>query len=130
MKNVTAAIIIKNNRTLLAKRSKDSQLAGKWEFPGGKQETGESLRECLEREVLEELGVYSDAGDIYLESVYHYEHGSINLIGMFTNLESYEFSLSVHDEIEWVDINDILKYDLTPADIPIAKKLLNDFQKT
>ncbi|MHB1654630.1 MAG: (deoxy)nucleoside triphosphate pyrophosphohydrolase [Desulfitobacteriaceae bacterium] len=55
MKEVTAAIILKNNKVLIAQRAPDDKLAGKWEFPGGKIEPGETPQECLKREIREEL---------------------------------------------------------------------------
>ncbi len=52
MINVTAAIIKRDGRILIAKRSSTSSLPNKWEFPGGKVESGETPEECLQRELL------------------------------------------------------------------------------
>ncbi|GAB6157839.1 hypothetical protein JCM39194_10390 [Desulfotomaculum varum] len=57
MKEVTAAIIINDGKVLIAKRAENQKLAGKWEFPGGKIESGETPEECLIREINEELGI-------------------------------------------------------------------------
>ncbi|MGZ6347212.1 MAG: A/G-specific adenine glycosylase, partial [Anaerolineales bacterium] len=54
---VTAAVIRRKNKILLAKRPSNGLLGGMWEFPGGKVERGESLAACLVREIREELGV-------------------------------------------------------------------------
>lgn len=54
MKEVTAAIILKDNKVLIAQRAPGDKLAGKWEFPGGKIEPGETSQECLKREIREE----------------------------------------------------------------------------
>lgn len=54
---VTAAVIIRQNKILMAKRLPVGDAANKWEFPGGKVEPGEDPRSCLERELKEELGV-------------------------------------------------------------------------
>ena len=54
---VTAGLIRKDGRVLITRRPDGSHLAGTWEFPGGKQEAGETLKTCLEREIREELGV-------------------------------------------------------------------------
>lgn len=61
MKEVTAAIILKDNRVLIAQRAPGENLAGKWEFPGGKVEHGETPKECLKREISEELDVDIEA---------------------------------------------------------------------
>ena len=54
---VAAAIIQQEEKFLLTRRKPESDLGGLWEFPGGKKEPGETLRDCLRREVKEELGV-------------------------------------------------------------------------
>jgi len=59
---VTAAVFEQGNKVLIAQRPQNSLLGGMWEFPGGKQETGETLESCLEREILEELGVEVQVG--------------------------------------------------------------------
>ncbi|HNS15886.1 MAG TPA: NUDIX domain-containing protein, partial [Syntrophorhabdaceae bacterium] len=58
---VTAAIIEKDGRVLIAKR-KRAYSGYLWEFPGGKMEEGESLEECLKREIEEELGIEIEVG--------------------------------------------------------------------
>ena len=68
MKIVTAAIVQDNGRYLIARRRLGEKLAGMWEFPGGKVEFGESLPECLKRELMEELGVKADVGEVLAES--------------------------------------------------------------
>jgi 8-oxo-dGTP diphosphatase len=80
MINVTAAIIQRNNRILIAKRSSTSSLPNKWEFPGGKVESGETPEECLKRELWEEFEINVSIGAIFGESVYRYQYGSIKLL--------------------------------------------------
>jgi len=121
MQTVVAAIIIRDRCVLLTRRGPDEKLAGYWEFPGGKVEDGESLDACLERELQEELGVQSCAGDVLMESKYHYEHGVISLVAIKTEILQGEIKLIVHDRAEWVPLTDLLSYRLAPADIPIAK---------
>ena len=121
MKTVTAAIIRKNQKILLARRSADDRHGGFWEFPGGKVEVGESLAECLERELLEELGVLSKVGGVVCTSEFTYDHGSIRLIALDATLMPGDLRLTSHDRIEWVELSHLLEYELLPADIPIAK---------
>ena len=63
MTNVTCAIIEKEGKILIALRAADPKLVGKWEFPGGKLEDGESPEECLKRELEEVLGIQADNYD-------------------------------------------------------------------
>lgn len=123
MKFVTAAIVIQKHMVLLTRRGPFEKLSGSWEFPGGKVELGESFAECLKRELYEELGVESEVGEIMAKSEYHYDHGSFILVGMYANLLSLDFKLTVHDQAEWVNIANLLNYQLAPADIPLAKHL-------
>lgn len=126
MKTVAAAIIEKDGRVLLTRRSRGQALEGRWEFPGGKQEPGETLAACLEREIREELSIIVRAGDVYSESIYHYDQGAIRLVAMTAELLEGEILLSVHDRCEWVKKHRLNDYDLSPADIPIARKLQAD----
>ena len=79
MKHVSAGIIICNNKLLIARRNHNKSLSGKWEFPGAKQEIGETMPECLKREIMEELKLEIRVGDFFMNSVYEYEHGEICL---------------------------------------------------
>ena len=74
MKIVTAAVIIEDGRLLLAQRAADDPLAGLWELPGGKVEEGETLQQCLERELMEEMSLRSQAGEVVASTVYEYAH--------------------------------------------------------
>lgn len=129
MKTVTAAIIIRDNKILLARRKEGERLAGYWEFPGGKIEKDETPQTCLERELYEELGVRARAGEVIAESEYHYDHGSIKLLAIRAELLDDNLALQVHDRVEWVDILEIMKYKLAPADVPVALKIMESVKK-
>ena len=63
-------------------------------------------------------------GDVLCESIYKYAHGEFKILAIQTNLHSYNFVLSSHDKVEWVAVHNLLNYKLLPADIPIAKKII------
>ena len=76
---VTAGLIRRGDKLLIARRPAEGMLGGLWEFPGGKQERGESLEECLVREIREELDIAVEVEE-YLVGVDHgYSHFSITL---------------------------------------------------
>ncbi len=127
MKIVTAAIIIRDEKVLIARRKANEKLEGFWEFPGGKIENDENPQECLERELIEELGVRSKAGEIIAESEYRYDHAAIKLLAILTTLIDTDFTLHVHDKAEWVRLHSLLDYKLAPADIPIAKVIMEKY---
>jgi len=76
---VTAAVIEKAGRLLIARRHEKGLLGGLWEFPGGKQEMGESLEEALRRELQEELAIDVEVGEKICAVDHAYTHFSITL---------------------------------------------------
>jgi 8-oxo-dGTP diphosphatase len=123
MKIVTAAVIVRNGHVLVTRRAPGEKLAGLWEFPGGKLESGETLQQCLARELKEELGINVSVGDIVAESEYHYDHGTIRLVALRTEILSGNLELTVHDRAEWVAPAAFERLPLAPADLPIARTL-------
>jgi len=129
LKVVTAAVVISNKTVLLARRAPGQSLDGYWEFPGGKIEEGESLHECLKRELFEELGVQAEVEkDEFCIVRHQYDKGEILLVGLIAYLRSHSFTLTVHDKAEWVPLDDLLSYKLAPADIPIAEKVIQTYE--
>lgn len=124
MRIVTAAIIVSQGRVLIARRRGGDSAAGCWEFPGGSLEAGETLQECLERELAEELGVEAVAGDVVAESGHCDERGAIRLVALSAEIVSGEPVPAAHDEIAWVEPRKLLDYRLSPADVPIARRLM------
>ena len=123
MTKVAAAVIERNGAYLIARRAPGQAHAGRWEFPGGKLEPGETAEACLERELAEEFGVRARAERFLLSSTYTYPDDAVQLLAYETSLLSDTFHLRVHDRIEWVRPWELLRYDLLPADIPIAECL-------
>ena len=126
IKKVAAAIIRSGDMTLLTRRKPGETLAGYWEFPGGKIEKNETIQQCLEREIKEELNINIKAGSIITSSLYKYSHGAIELIAIGAEIISGDMHLMVHDKADWVPVPDLLEYNLAPADIPIAKELIEN----
>ncbi len=122
MITVTAAILIKDNKIFLARRNSESKHPGKWEFPGGKKERGESVEQGLYREIKEEFSINISVNEFFAESIYEYEHSKIRLIAYRTTWVSGKMVLKDHDRIAWVSPDKLLEFDLLPADIPIAQE--------
>lgn len=123
MKQVTAAILIKDTKILIAKRKADDHQANKWEFPGGTVEQNESPEACLKREMKEEFGIEVTIGEYIGESIYPYSHGAIKLLAYRAHWESGKIALKDHADYRWVSSEQLTEYDFAPADIPIVEKL-------
>ena len=121
--NVTAAIIEKDGKFLIAKRKAGGHLVGKWEFPGGKIEEKETPEECLRRELLEEFGITAEINNFVGDSVFDYGDRQIRLLGYKATYLSGEFRLTAHDEIKWVSPQELSQYDFAAADISLVQKL-------
>ena len=123
---VTAAVIEKDGRILIARRKKGWRHAGKWEFPGGKIEPGETPEECLQRELREELAIEAEIGEFICSSTYAYSHATIQLLVYHASHVSGEFTLHDHQEMRWVLPEELLQYDFPEADKPIIEKLTKE----
>lgn len=123
MKLVAAAIIISHGKVLIAQRAQGLRLAGKWEFPGGKVEPGETPEECLKREIREELGIEIAVDGFFGESVYHYDIGPIRLLAYKASWTGGDLRLTEHEQIKWVKPEKLDDYDFSPADLPFIEKL-------
>lgn len=123
-----AAVIRRDDKILIAQRKPDSKLEPlKWEFPGGKIEFSEDPKECLAREIKEEMDFDIDVGDIF-EVVSHNYHkdGRIHHVLLLCYLCRYRGgtpkALDCHD-MRWIGEDEIGRYDFAAADIPIVKKV-------
>jgi 8-oxo-dGTP diphosphatase len=123
MKTVTAAILVHEGKILIARRREGDRLAGKWEFPGGTVESGETPELSLRRELKEEFDINIEVGLFVGESIYHYGHGSIRLLGFLTRWIDRDLNCRVHDRYAWVSVSQLRDYEFSPADVPFVEGL-------
>lgn len=122
MIKVVAALIENDNKVLLARRSTgDISVFGKWEFPGGKVEQDENEFDAIEREIKEEFELVIKAKEFLINNVCEYPTKVVDLRLYKCDYVSGEFNLHDHSEYKWVDKEELLEYDLAPADIPLAE---------
>lgn len=127
MKKVTAALLKKGDKILIAKRKSSDRLANKWEFPGGKVEKGETYEACLKREMKEEFAVDIEIKGFFDRTIHTYETGTIELIAYWTETQNFDLVPAAHDEYQWVSIAELDQYDFAPADIPFVERLKRQF---
>lgn len=122
MIKVVAALIKKNDKVLIAKRSTgDPNVFGKWEFPGGKVESNEDEKHAIEREIKEEFELEIKANDFIINNICEYPKKTVDLKLYSCDYIAGEFKLHDHSEYAWVNQNELLNYDLALADIPLAE---------
>lgn len=127
MIKVVAALIEKNNEILIAQRSTgDESVLGKWEFPGGKVEPNEREEDALEREILEEFEISIKTLNFITNNIHVTPKKTIDLRLYKCSYISGEFKLHDHYQYKWIKKEELLKYDLAPADIPLAKYILKN----
>ena len=126
MIRVTAAILIKDERILIARRKDTDTLAGKWEFPGGKIEENETPEQCLIREMREEFGIKVAINGFFGENIHRYENETIRLQAYHIVWKGGHFSLNAHAAIRWVSLPQLHEFDFAPADKPLVEKLLKN----
>lgn len=124
MTTVAAAIIIRNGKIFIARRPEGKSLAHHWEFPGGKQETGETLPQTLHRELNEELGINAEIGSFFMKSSYQYEFGTVDINCYFAAVSpDTEIASNEHEATAWAAPEELKNYNFAPADIPIVNAL-------
>ena len=126
MITVVAALIEKDGKYLIAKRSTgSSEVLGKWEFPGGKVEKGEDEYSAIVREIKEEFELNIKAIKFITNNIYKSSSKSIDLRLYRCKYISGEFKLHDHSMYKFVKKEELLNYDLCPADIPLANYIIN-----
>jgi 8-oxo-dGTP diphosphatase len=121
---VVCGIIFQDDKIFICRRKREKTLGGYWEFPGGKIEIGESNEDSLTRELKEELGMTVTVGNHFQTVLHSYETQTIELIAYVCYFQQATYLLTDHDRYEWVDRLTLLQKPLAPADIPIARSLM------
>jgi len=123
---VTAGLIRKDGKLLIAKRPKGVHLEGFWEFPGGKQEKGEGLKECLEREISEELGIEARVVEPLMTVNHEYADKRISL-HVFNCIWVRGEPLALQcQEVRWVDDDELSNLTFPRPDIKVIETFVKN----
>lgn len=122
--NVVGAIIYSDNKILCAQRSETMSLPLMWEFPGGKIEKDETEKEALIREIKEEMKCDLIVKDKVTTTEYEYDFGIVKLSTYKCELNKEMPTLTEHNQIVWLPIQQLNELTWAPADIPAVKKIM------
>jgi len=120
---VSAGLIRNNGKILITQRPFNDTFGGLWEFPGGKQKAGETLEQCLIREIAEELNIKIRVDKKLMSILHTYDHVQITLhVFLCTFLEGMPEIKGVQNW-KWIDLLEIDHYDFIEADKRVIQKL-------
>ena len=121
---VSAGVLIRRGSVLACQRGPQSSHAGKWEFPGGKAEPGESAAQCLRRELEEELGIDATIGAEVWRTVHRYaDRAPIGLTFFRVDAFRGEPVNRVFGDIRWVAVGELDRLDFLEADRELIARL-------
>ena len=126
IKVVGAIIENENNEILCALRSPIMAIPNTWEFPGGKIEGSETLKEAIEREIKEELACEVEFIDSFNDNTHEYDKFIVNLITVRCHLVTGTPTISEHSKLIWLHRENLLSLKWAPADIQAINQLLSE----
>jgi 8-oxo-dGTP diphosphatase len=124
---VACALIDADNRVLIAQRPEGKQLAGLWEFPGGKLDPGERPEQALIRELHEELGIEVKEACLAPLTFASHAYESFHLLMPLYICRRWDGTVASREgqKLAWVRANKLRDYPMPPADIPLIPPLID-----
>lgn len=122
---VVGAAVVTNHKgeILVAQRRNEDMLGGLWEFPGGKLEPGETIEECIARELKEELGINIHVGDFIIIVKHAYSHFTMEMHTYFAKIESGRPRPIQCQGFQWLDVSNLRKVPYSKADLHVIAEL-------
>jgi len=121
--DVAAGLVFRDGKLLITRRSAGAHLAGLWEFPGGKREPGETFKQCLHRELREELGIEVRVLALIEDFVHHYPGRSVRLKFFRCRWLRHEPRPILCQSLAWITPGQLSQYAFPAADTRLLDKL-------
>ena len=125
MTEVVAALIWDQDKFMICQRPVHKARGLLWEFVGGKVEPGETKEQALIRECREELAVTLRVGEVFMDVVHEYPDLTVHLTLFNAEISEGTPQMLEHNDIRWITVEEIDRYDFCPADEGILRKLKN-----
>ncbi len=123
-----ACIDFRNGKVFIAKRQNVGVMGGRWEFPGGKINEGETEIHAIKREMKEEFGEDVTVGEKICESTFFHNEKKFYLYAYFIHFYddglSKKFTLSEHTDYQWIEIEKIPQLNFVDSDLKIYPTIL------
>lgn len=117
-------MIVRDHSVLACQRTRHQTLPLKWEFPGGKIETGEQPRNALQRELEEELGIVAKIGDEVSRVRHDYKDGKRVELRFYRVTEFHgEVENRIFRDVRWIPRRNLPQYDFLEADVELVKQI-------
>ena len=124
---VAVGVVKRDNKIYISKRADDLHQGGKWEFPGGKRETNETIEQALIRELSEEIGIQVTKQSLFMLIEHDYGDKKVRLdVRLVEDFEG-EASHQEGQQSQWVDINDLNQFSFPEANKVIIDKLIASY---
>ena len=119
------ALVDRDGRVLLARRPEGKDMAGLWEFPGGKLAEGETPEQALVRELREELTINTEASCLTPIAFTSTDLGDVHLLMPLFVCRKWSGAPKpvVASDLKWVRPGQLMEFDMPPADKPLAAQL-------
>jgi mutator protein MutT len=122
--DVAVAIVFHDSKVLITRRKAGGVLGGYWEFPGGKQEPGESLEDCVRRELFEELAMRVQPVMSFTPIHHIYADRQVTLHAFLCTHESGEPQPIACDELRWIDPSQLRTIQFPEANHRLVEELI------
>ena len=124
MKRVVAALILRDDKVLVCQRTRHQTMPLKWEFPGGKIESGEQPRDALRRELDEELGIDATIGEEVARIRHDYKNGAAVELRFYAVREYRgEIENRIFKDMRWARPSELPALDFLEADLGLVRNL-------
>ena len=124
MIDVVAAVIKKDNKYLIAQRNRNKHFAFHYEFPGGKVDKDETFESALQREIKEELSIGIKIYKKISSQIHKDDKINVKVHYFLCEHSDGKIILSEHEDLKWVNKNELSSYKMAPGDSKIIKFLV------